>query len=141
MQWQVKWFAFDSTNNPVIDANLINELQKSKPFLTQQTNELNFAWWGGINAGGKQFAQFFTTAESEVNLEPGEYELSVTWDDAARVQLDGNYILNEWNPSLCKFDESPNKKIKLKLAGHHTFKVEHAELGGFATISFKLKKL
>jgi hypothetical protein len=104
-------------------------------------NELNFAWWGGINAGGKQITQFLTTAESGVDLEPGNYELSVTWDDAVRVMLDGKYIINEWNPSLYKFDESPNKKLKLKLGGHHNFKVEHAELGGFATISFKLKKL
>lgn len=141
MKWLVKWFAFDSTNNPVNDVDLVNELQHGKPVLTREVNDLNFAWWGGINAGGKQVAQFLTTAESEVDLEPGNYELSVTWDDAARVLLDGKYIITEWNPSLYKFDESPNKTIKLTLGGKHSFKVEHAELGGFATISFKLKKL
>jgi len=80
-------------------------------------------------------------AESEVELLPGEYELSVTWDDAVKVYLDGELILNEWNPSLYKFDESPNKRMKLKLGGKHRFKMEHVELGGFATISFKLKML
>jgi len=49
--------------------------------------------------------------------------------------------VNEWNPSLYKFDESPNKKIKLKLNGAHYFRIEHIELGGFATLQLKLRKL
>lgn len=141
MKWQVKWFAFDSTNNPVNDVDLVNELQHGKPVMTREVKDLNFAWWGGINADGKKITQFLTIAEAVADLVPGEYELSVTWDDAVRVLLDGRYILTEWNPSLYKFDESPNKTVKLKLGGMHTFKVEHAELGGFATISLKLKKL
>lgn len=141
MKWMVKWFPFDSTNNPVKDVDLVNELQHGQPAMTREVKDLNFAWWGGINAGGKQLTQFLTTAESTVNLDPGQYELSVTWDDAVRVLLDGKFIISEWNPSLYKFDESPNKTMKLKLGGTHTFKVEHAELGGFATISLKLKKL
>jgi hypothetical protein len=141
MKWQVKWFAFDSTNNPIKNVNLVNELQRSQPAMSRQVNDLNFAWWGGINAGGKQITQFLTTAETEVMLDPGDYELSVTWDDAVRVSLDGKLIINEWNPSLYKFDESPNQTIKFRLGGLHKFKVAHAELGGFATISLKLKKL
>ncbi|MGB8194132.1 MAG: right-handed parallel beta-helix repeat-containing protein, partial [Chitinophagaceae bacterium] len=133
MDWQVKWFRFDSTNNPVNDVDLVNELQRGKPVLTQKVRDLNFAWWGGINAGGQRVTQFLTTAETVVDVEPGEYELAVTWDDAVRVILDGNFIVSEWNPSLYKFDESPNKKMKLRLGGRHTIKVEHAELGGFAT--------
>jgi parallel beta-helix repeat protein len=140
MAWRVKWFPFDSTNNPVKDVGLVNKVQNGLPVMTREVKDLNFAWWGGINADGKKLTQFLTIAESEVELDRGEYELSVTWDDAARVLLDGKPILTEWNPSLYKFDESPNKTVKLKLGGRHTFRVEHAELGGFATISLKLKK-
>jgi hypothetical protein len=58
-----------------------------------------------------------------------------------RVYIDDRLLFNEWNPSLYQFDESPNKKINIKLGGKHHFKIEHVELGGFATLSVKLKKL
>ena len=73
-------------------------------------------------------------------LKKANYELGVTWDDAVRVYVDGKLVINEWNPSLYKFDESPHKKIRLVLDGKHTFLVEHVELGGFACLSLKLKK-
>ena len=79
--------------------------------------------------------------KAKPQIEKGEYELGVTWDDAVRVYVDGKLLIDEWNPSKYKFDESPHKKIKLHLGGRHTFRVEHIELGGFATLSLKLKKL
>ena len=58
-----------------------------------------------------------------------------------RVYVDDKLVINEWNPTLYKFDESPHKKIKLALDGKHSFTVEHVEVGGFATLSLKIKKL
>jgi len=55
--------------------------------------------------------------------------------------VDGKLVINEWDPSLYKFDESPHKTIKLALDGKHDFTVEHVEIGGFATLSLKIKKL
>ena len=37
--------------------------------------------------------------------------------------------MDEWNPSKYKFDESPNKRIKLSLEGKHNFRVEHMNWG------------
>ena len=72
-------------------------------------------------------------------LPAGEYELDLTWDDAVRVYVDERLVVNEWNPSLYTFDESPHKKVRLKLGGEHHFRVEHLELGGFATLALKIK--
>jgi hypothetical protein len=71
----------------------------------------------------------------------GNYAISVTWDDAVRVYVDGKLVLDEWNPSLYNFDESPHRQVALHLNGNHTFRVEHLELGGFATLGLKLKKV
>jgi parallel beta-helix repeat protein len=136
----VKFYSFDSTNNP-IKTNSIESLQKQEPFKTEKVNKLDYAWWGGIKSGDKQYNQFLTVAEGTADMKGGDYELGVTWDDAVRVYLDDNLVVDEWNPSKYQFDESPNKKIQiLIIPGVHRFKVEHVELGGFATLSLKLKK-
>ncbi|HEY0732322.1 MAG TPA: PA14 domain-containing protein, partial [Chitinophagaceae bacterium] len=107
---------------------------------TDTLNKLDFAWWGGIKKDNVQHKQFLTVAEGTADVAPGNYELGVTWDDAVRVYVDGKIVLDEWNPSKYTFDESPHKKIRLKLGGRHRIKVEHVELGGFATLSLKLRK-
>ncbi|HEX2627858.1 MAG TPA: PA14 domain-containing protein, partial [Chitinophagaceae bacterium] len=68
------------------------------------------------------------------------YELSVTWDDAVRIYQDDKLVLNEWNPSKYSFDESSNRKIMINVTGKFYFRIEHLELGGFATFAVKLTK-
>ena len=112
-----------------------------RPIKTETVDKLDYAWWGGLKTEEEQYKQFITIAEGEAVFEKGEYELGITWDDAVRIYVDGKLLVDEWKPSKYKFDESPHKKIKLPLGGKHMFMVEHIELGGFATLSLKLKKL
>ncbi|MGZ8541286.1 MAG: right-handed parallel beta-helix repeat-containing protein [Chitinophagaceae bacterium] len=141
IDWEVRWFSLDTANyNPIEKGDLFPPNVRMAPVKTEKVNRMDYAWWGGIKAG-EQYKQFITIGEGTATVEKGQYELGVTWDDAVRVYVDGKLLIDEWNPSLYKFDESPNKKIKLILGGSHTFLVEHIELGGFATLSLKLKKL
>jgi len=137
----VNWFEFDSLTNPVKTGST-ESFRNQSPFKSEKVNKLDYAWWGGLKSNDKQLTQFLTVAEGTANVEEGAYEISITWDDAVKVYIDNKLIIDEWNPSKYKFDESPNKKVELVLAkGTHKFRVLHAELGGFATLSLKLKKL
>ncbi|HWI94100.1 MAG TPA: right-handed parallel beta-helix repeat-containing protein [Flavisolibacter sp.] len=141
IDFTVKFYTFDSTNNP-IKKNSIAALIKGEPFTTERVNKLDYAWWGGIKSNDKQYTQFVTIAEGIADLQAGNYELGVTWDDAVRIYLDDKLIVDEWNPSKYLFDESPNKKVPVTVSeGLHKFKVEHVELGGFATLSLKVNKV
>jgi len=141
ISFNVRWYALDTTlHNPIKTGQLFPPNVRMRPIKTETVNKLDYAWWGGIKAD-EQYKQFITIAEGEATLAKGEYELGVTWDDAVRVFVDGRLLIDEWNPSKYTFDESPHKKIKLQLGGKHTFMIEHIELGGFATLSLKLKKL
>jgi hypothetical protein len=137
IDFTIRFYDIDSTFNPIVSGLPTD----ARPFKSEQVNKLDYAWWGGINAEGKTHPRFFTIAEGKVQVDPGNYELGVTWDDAVRVYLDGKLILDEWNPSKYQFDESPNKKVMIRLGGEHTFRVEHVELGGFATLALKLTRL
>jgi parallel beta-helix repeat protein len=140
IDWNISWYSFDASTNPVKNKS-IEFIKGQSPFKTERTDKINYAWWGGIKAKDKQFTEFITVAEGNADIKQGIYELSVTWDDAVRVYVDNKLVIDEWIPALHKFDESPNKKVKLELNGNHLFKVEHVELGGFATLSVRLNKL
>jgi parallel beta-helix repeat protein len=136
----VRWYMVDTAmHHPIKTGILLPPNARLAPFKTEQTTKLDYAWWGGIKGADKQHTQFATLADGEAEFAPGTYELGVTWDDAVRVYVDGKLVIDEWNPSLYKFDESPNKKVTLHLGGKHNFTVEHVELGGFATLSLKIK--
>jgi parallel beta-helix repeat protein len=141
VDFTVNFYSFDSISNP-IKTNSLEALENQKPFKTEKVNQLDYAWWGGINSNNKQYTQFLTIAEGIAEMQEGIYELGLTWDDAARVYIDNKLVIDEWNPSQYTFDESPHKKIQLTLnKGVHKFRIEHVESGGFATLSVKLKRL
>lgn len=139
IDFTVSYFGFDSTTNP-IKTPYLERIKYQRPFKVESVNKLDYAWWGGMKTDTVQYRQFLTIAEGNAEIEKGSYELGVTWDDAVRVYVDGRLVIDDWDPSKYRFDESPNRKIKLQLGGKHTFRVEHVELGGFATLSLKLKK-
>jgi hypothetical protein len=137
--YTVNWFDFDSANNP-IKFNTIAQIEKTEAFKTEKVNTLDYTWWGGIKAGEKQHQRFLTVGEGTTTFPPGTYELSVTWDDAVRIYIDGKKVFDEWNPTKYNFNEAPHKKIKLSLSGLHHIRVEHVELGDFATLTVKFRK-
>lgn len=140
IDFEVRWYAYDPEfHDPLKSGSLFPPNARVRPVKTEKTTKLEYAWWGGIKAEGQTYEKFITVAEGKADMEAGTYEFSITWDDAVRLYVDGKMIVDEWNPSLYKFDESPNKKVQLKLeAGVHHFQVEHVEKGGFATLNLKV---
>lgn len=139
--WQVRWYCVDTARfNPIREQGLFPPNVRMKPIKTEATDRLNYAWWGGIK-GEETCTQFLTLAEGEARFQPGQYELAVTWDDAVRVYIDDQLVLDEWNPAKYTFDESPHRRVKLQLNGLHKFRVEHIELGGFAALTVQVTPL
>ena len=142
IDFDVVWYGYDfKMHDPIKTGMIIPPTARLKPIKEEKTTKLDYAWWGGIKNNEGTYPQFVTSATGIATFEKGDYELGVTWDDAVRVYVDGKLVIDEWNPSLYKFDESPHKTIKLALEGKHSFTIEHVELGGFATLSLKIKRL
>lgn len=140
INWITSWFNLDtSLFNPIKANQLFADNVRTQPLLTEFSKKLDYTWWNGLKTKDSVYSQFMTLTEGSANFTKGNYELSVTWDDAVKVYLDNKLIIDEWNPALHKFDESPNKRIKVSLEGKHTFRVEHLNLGGLGVLALKLK--
>ena len=142
INFDIVWYGYDfKGHDPIKTGQIIPPNVRLRPIKTEKVNKIDYAWWGGIKNDDGTYPQFVTSASGTATFEKGNYELGITWDDAVRVYVDGKLVIDEWNPSLYKFDESPHKTIRLQLDGKHDFSVEHVELGGFATLSLKIRKL
>lgn len=140
IDWEIRWFSMDTAYyNPVKTGQLFSPVAKMAPIKTERADRVDFALWAGVKVDTISYDQFITVAEGKAEIPKGQYELSVTWDDAVRIYVDEKLVLNEWNPSKYKFDESPNRRVRLNLGGNHSFRVEHLNLGGFSVLSLKLK--
>ena len=140
MHWTVMWFGMDtSVFNPIKTNQLFAPGVRRQPIRTESANKLDYTWWSGLKTTDTVYSQFMTIAEGSANFLKGNYEISTTWDDAVRVYVDNKIVIDEWNPSVYKFDESPNKKVKMYLDGNHSFRVEYLNLGGLGVLALKLK--
>jgi parallel beta-helix repeat protein len=142
VDWTVNWFSLDTAvYNPIKTGELFAPNVKVRPVKTEKVQKLDYAWWGGIKTDEGQVPRFITVAEGTGNFQKGEYDFGITWDDAVRFYVDNKLVIDEWNPSMYTFDESPHRKVRLSFTeGTHSFRVEHIELGGFATLDLKIKK-
>jgi len=140
INWAVNFFTLDtSVFNPVKTNELFAPGVRVRPVKMDTVTKLDYTWWSGLKTADSTFSQFISVAEGGADFLKGYYEMSVTWDDAVRVYVDNKLVLDEWNPAVHKFDESPNKRIKLPLEGKHSFRVEHLNLGGLGVLALKLK--
>jgi parallel beta-helix repeat protein len=143
IDFEVSFYDYDSSNYRVVP-EFLHWIKDPRPFRVESVRKLDYAWWGGIKLPGSEqvHPRFVTIATGQADLLAGTYELGITWDDGVRVYLDGAMLIDEWDPSKYSFDESPNKKLIIQVgSGTHTFRVEHFEKGGFATLSLKLNKV
>lgn len=136
IDWNVKWFQWNETNEPRTKETEFQKLLQSVPLKTEQTNRLNYSWSGSF---GKDLPRdkFATLAEGTFEVPTGSYELNVTTDDGARVWIDDKLIIKDaW-----KYQGPTTYTAGLKLGGKHRIKVEHFEIDGFATLKVDLKPI
>jgi hypothetical protein len=97
--------------------------------------EQNFAWWDKP-ADGVAEDKFATFAETEFDIEPGEYAIELASDDGLKLYLDGKLLLDHWNIHEPTVDE-----VQVRLGGHHKLEVEHFGGGGFSTLDFRWRRV
>ena len=112
--WDVQYFA---APGGVVDWN-------GQPLLSQHEDRLDKMWYRpptpAIPAD-----HWGLTASSEVDLGPGTYTLRAISDDAIRVWVDGQVVIDHWTPHESLVDAVPIGP------GHHGLSVQYRQVDGW----------
>lgn len=139
LDWEVLWFKMDTAYyNPLHETGLFAPTVRMAPVKRDTADQLDYAWWNGLKAGENVYDQFITMAGSRTPLPAGDYELSVTWQDAVRVYVGDQIVLNEWKVLPKGADSAPNRRIKLHLTSNQYIRVDHLGFSGFSALGIKL---
>lgn len=131
INWNVQFYAYNESTDPLIHPNAVQELKKEKPLHTVTTDQLWFGWWGAP-AAQVPADRFVSVSTADFEIEPGNYTLSLTSDDGARLYLDGKKVIDRWT-----VHEPETERVSLKLGGKHRITIEHFDAGGFSTLDFR----
>lgn len=101
------------------------------PVLVQDQPNINFNWGAGSPGAGVPADNFSARFERTLNLAFGTYELAITMDDGARVFVDDQLVIDDWNVGA-----SRTRTVQQVLSGAKRFRIEYFEATGNAQLEF-----
>jgi len=105
-----------------------NKALTGPPALTRQDQFINFDWGGGspgVPLGNDNFSARWTKQHF---FAAGQYEFTTSTDDGARLYIDGNMIIDDWQ----NHGETARNATLDLAAGLHEVRMEYYEDGGGA---------
>ncbi|MEO5509528.1 MAG: right-handed parallel beta-helix repeat-containing protein, partial [Longimicrobiales bacterium] len=121
--WDVAFHIWGDSTDPRSKAEAFTALLKSTPLMTRSEPRLDYMWYGPAIKGIPP-SKWAAVATSTVTLSAGHYTLRSISDDAARVYVDGDLVIDDWAPHESKVSSVPIA------AGRHDIRVEYYQLDG-----------
>jgi len=120
--WQAAYYG-----NPVLEGT---------PLVTGEEEQITFDWKEGSPHHLLDVDRFSAVFTRTLELPRGTYRLHLVVDDGARIYVDGELVLDEWQVGIRRHTIQD-----VELGGKHTIRVEYFEEGGGAAIYFAWEAL
>lgn len=101
-----------------------------------QESGLSHDWGLGSPIAGLP-ADYFSARWTAIEYLDGSYEVSLRADDGVRFYVDGNLIVNQWQPS----PGNTYTAFFTVSAGQHSLTIEYFEAGGYAYLQYGLRSI
>ncbi|MCR8557716.1 right-handed parallel beta-helix repeat-containing protein [Mucilaginibacter sp. BJC16-A38] len=135
--WQMKWFVFDATSDPVKNGTAFNKLLSGAPVKTTEGKEIGnvFGKAFGKNIAREKIATVSTTA---IDVPGGVYRIGISASEIVRVYIDDKLIIENWDPAKLKNDEDNHKDTIIPLNGRHSIRIEQAQYADYGMLNFSI---
>lgn len=139
--WDVKWYVWDPGENPITpprNLQLVDQLQSDRiDFIFDQEPHSEHLPPSPVLERMRRFDHFACVGESQWELPAGRYEICATYDDEARVFVDGAAVIDASGPHA-----AASQSVVLQLdEGVHPIRVEYAEYAGNARLGFSVRRI
>ena len=126
--WNLRLYATEGA--PYEDATAWQELKKSDAAGSDGPTVAALAlaneWYKGFGPGGRT-EHFALVATTEIEVPRGQYLLSVSRDDGARVFIDDRLCSDGWEPRGHSANEATDAVVAELSAGRHAVRVEYRQ--------------
>jgi hypothetical protein len=99
------------------------------PVLVTDLPNVNFNWGDGAPGGSIPADNFSARFERTLNFNFGTYEIALTMDDGARLFIDDQLVIDDWQVGSTR-----TRVTRQVLSGSRRFRIEYFEAGGNAQI-------
>lgn len=137
-QWQMKWFAFDTSNDPLKNEAAFNKLIASKPVKVSGGKEISSVFGTGF---GKNIAKekIATVSTSEIDVPDNTYRIGISASEIVKVYIDGQLVIENWDPSRLKYDEDNHRDAVMRLKGKHVIRIVQAQYADYGMLNFRIQ--
>jgi hypothetical protein len=133
-EWDVKFYRWPAAGPKTPPAKW-DEVLASPAVYQTKLPALDFRWemGGPENVASDYFA---TIATTELELPPGEWEISTVSDDGIRVYVDDRLAIDNWTW------HGPTRDVARTPihGGKHSVRIEHFEIDGWAQLQFIVRR-
>ncbi|MFV1988779.1 MAG: PA14 domain-containing protein, partial [Gemmatimonadota bacterium] len=127
-EWQLAYYAWsDEAYDPGSDPTALDELIASGPLLRATEPDLDFMWYRPL-VDGLPRERWALEATASVSLPPGEFSVRTISDDGIRVWIDGQLVIDRFDPHGSEVDYAPVQP------GEHDIRVRYYQLGGWSEL-------
>jgi len=137
-RWQTKWFAFDTTNDPLKNEAKFKTLLFGRPVKIIKGPDLNKLFGSGF---GKNIPKekIATVSTSDINIPDGLYRVGISASEMVRVYLDDKLVIENWNPAKLIYDADYHRDTVIPLRGKHSIRIEQAQYGDYGMLNFSIQ--
>ncbi|MCC6454538.1 MAG: SH3 domain-containing protein [Caldilineaceae bacterium] len=110
-----------------------NMFLQGSPVLTVDSPNIDFNWGEGSPGPGIPIDRFSARFERTLDFAYGTYEIAMTFDDGARLYIDNQLVIDDWN-----LNPSRTRTVRQVLSGSKRFRVDYFEGSAFARIQLSI---
>ena len=126
--WDVRVVTWtDPAADPSNDASAFDRLLAGPPALERREDRLDYMWYRPTVQGIPE-GRWGLEATTTVDLPEGEYSLRTISDDGIRVWVDGELVIDHWEPHGSEVDYAP------LTPGRHEIRVHYYQVGGWTEL-------
>ncbi len=108
-----------------------------QPVYVRYDKTIDFDWGHGSPAGPVSSDDFSARWTRNVYFNEGTYRFNATMDDAMRIWIDGNLVIDSWTDS----QEHTMSRDLYMTQGDHSIRVDYYEAGGVAIARFNWQQV